>query len=228
MVRDRDKPFDFTLPPQFSASRARVVTYEEEAESFSHPEARPKDPQKGDSSLPLRMTEEKPKTRSRTSLELEKETVEKIKNVQTKEELGDLTIEYLSSIFERTAILLITKTHIVGWCGEGSSFGKNIKNVNISLELESVFKYVVNKKNHYCGLWNPTRGDHLFYESLEATRSDDIIAVPVISNNKVFAIFYADNYKVNPHHITSSDTEIEGLKHIAKEFSDAFFQVMKK
>ena len=162
------------------------------------------------------------------SIQRELTAIEEVKKANTKDELATILIDYLTSIFERGALLLITKTHIIGWQGGGEGIHKNITHVNIPLELESVFKHVIENKRYYSGMWNPQKGDYLFYESLEITRSDDIIVVPVILNDKVFVLFYTDNYKVNPHHITPSSVEVPGLVNVAREFSKSFLRVMKK
>jgi len=166
--------------------------------------------------------------RSEMSLQREETSIEDLKNAKTKDELANIIIDYLTAIFERGALLLVTKTHIVGWQGGGEGIYKNIVNVSIPLGVESVFKHVIDNQRYYSGMWNPQKGDYLFYESLEITRSDDIIVVPVILNNKVFALLYTDNYKVNPHHITPSSIEVEGLVNVAKEFSKACLRIIKK
>ena len=166
--------------------------------------------------------------RSEMSLQQELTAIEDLKNAKTKDELATIIVDYLTAIFERGALLLVTKTHIVGWQGGGEGIHKNIVNVSIPLEVESVFKHVIDNQRYYSGMWNPQKGDYLFYESLEITRSDDIIVAPVILNKKVFALLYTDNYKVNPHHITPSSIEVEGLVNVAKEFSKACLRIIKK
>ena len=251
-----NQPADFSLPTKFTAKRAAevgkrkklhtqstAVQEEQRTAIKKQPRAAPhaedvKTQVKSPSNNKVKKTpspssspikgEDVNVERSEMSIQREHTTIEEFKHAKTKDEIADILIDYLTSIFERAALLLVTKTHLVGWQGGGEGMHKNITNVNVPLELESVFKHVIENKKSYSGMWNPQKGDYLFYQSLEITASNDIIVVPSILNNKVFAIFYTDNYKVNPHHITPSNIEVEGLTHVSQEFSKAFLRVMKK
>ena len=138
-------------------------------------------------------------------------------------------MSYLGSLFERAALLLVTKTHFVGWRGCGhENFVKNITNINIPREIASIFSDCFKKENPYTGLWNTQKGDSLFFESLHVTRCEDMTVIPIIYNKKVFSFFYGDNYRVDPHHITPFEVELPGIQSIAHIFSDKFFQFIKK
>ncbi|MBI2608050.1 MAG: hypothetical protein HYW47_00420 [Deltaproteobacteria bacterium] len=245
MKRSQNLEFDFTLPHEFSARRAREVALQREKEKTHIPseppqkqeEASPKKEPSQKISLKkkkLKFINEKPPLTSPPSMGGDKgdgvkKIIEALQAAKTKEELASIILDELTSFFERAALLLVTRTYIVGWRGAGSpEFSHNIANVSIPLVDESVFKYCIEKQNHYTGMWNHKHGDHLFYESLGVTRTDDITVIPVLIKKKVFALFYADNYKVNPHHITSSDTETPHLQKVAEAFAHNIYRIMSK
>lgn len=234
MKRSHNLEFDFTLPHEFSARRAHEVALQApQKKEETSPKKEP--PQKISlKKKKLKFINEKPTLTPPPSIQANKgkgvkKTIEALEAAQTKEELAAIILDELTSFFERAALLLVTRTYIVGWRGAGApEFSHNIANVSIPLADESVFKYCIEKQNHYTGMWNHKHGDHLFYESLGVTRTDDITVIPVLIKNKVFALFYADNYKVNPHHITSSDTETPHLKVVAEAFAQNMMRLIHK
>ena len=236
MKRSQGLDFDFTLPHEFSARRAREVALQKEKEKPQNDRKKTPLPSPpltgGDKGEGVKKTSQSlPRARTKNDKKSNdgKKITEALHKVQTKEELAAIIIDELTSLFERAALLLVTRSHVVGWRGEGSpEFSHNITNVSIPLKDESVFKNCIEKQNHYTGMWNHKHGDHLFYESLGVTRTDDITVIPVLIKKKVFALFYADNYKVNPHHIASSDAEIPHLKKIAEAFALNMLRIMSK
>jgi hypothetical protein len=126
--------------------------------------------------------------------------VSKISSANNQLNLINSMIEGINSFCTRAALFLIRDDKLVGWNGKGFSkrggevSDKEIKNLFFSLSANTIFKYVLEKKETYSGEPATQPDDHLIYSRFGGDVPDKIFVLPFFVKGKPQAVIYTDSF----------------------------------
>jgi hypothetical protein len=111
----------------------------------------------------------------------------------SREEIADLLIAYLSSRFERAALFLIREDLAMGWKGILNREPLlDIADLRIPLAEPSVLKTVADGAGLYLGALVDTPMNHRLLEGLGGGRPKTVLLAPLLISGRIVSIVYAD------------------------------------
>jgi hypothetical protein len=96
-----------------------------------------------------------------------------------------------SSYIDRAAMFIVKGSYAIGWYGRGFDQADAVKNLNIPLTADTVFRIVQNSRHALCGHITHSMGTAAALVRLGGT-PQGILAVPLILRDKLSAILYCD------------------------------------
>lgn len=126
--------------------------------------------------------------------------VSKISSANNQLNLINNLIEGINNFCTRAALFLIRDDKLVGWNGKGFSkkggevSDKEIKNLFFSLSANTIFKYVLEKKETYSGEPATQPDDHLIYSRFGGDVPEKIFVLPFFVKGKPQAVIYTDSF----------------------------------
>lgn len=113
-------------------------------------------------------------------------------NPQDRDSVASAILDYMGGLFDRAALLIVTKEAVTGW--KGVARGKEIPRfdqVRIGLHEPSVLVSVVRAKTPYLGAVAGTPANLKLLKGLGEENPEGISLVPLIMNNRVVTILCA-------------------------------------
>ncbi len=93
---------------------------------------------------------------------------------------------------DRAAMFIVKGTSAIGWYARGLDAPDAIKQVNVPLTAETIFRVVTNQRHAVRGHMSQTPGTHQALGRLGG-RPAAIVAVPLVLRDKIAAILYCDS-----------------------------------
>lgn len=124
--------------------------------------------------------------------------VKKISSAVNQLDLITNFLEGINTFCSRAALFLLRDDRLVGWKGKGFSgqggeiSDEEIKKIFFSLSANTVFKFVLNKRQTYLGPPQAQPDDHLIYSRFGGGVPEKILSMPFFVKGKPQAIIYTD------------------------------------
>ncbi len=134
------------------------------------------------------------------SIEAVHKCVSNISSANNQLNLINSLIEGINTFCTRAALFLIRDDKLVGWNGKGFSkkggevSDQEIKNLFFSLSANTIFKYVLEKKETYSGEPATQPDDHLIYSRFGGDIPEKIFVLPFFVKGKPQAVIYTDSF----------------------------------
>ncbi|MCP4146527.1 MAG: hypothetical protein GY757_02150 [bacterium] len=109
-------------------------------------------------------------------------------------------LEGVNNFCTRAALFLVREDKLVGWKGRGfSALGRGIgdeeiKKIFFSLSANTIFKYVLQRKQSYIGSPSSQPDDHLIYSRFGGDTPEKILTLPFFVKGKPQAVIYTDAF----------------------------------
>jgi len=113
-------------------------------------------------------------------------------------------LEGINAFCSRAALFLLREDKLVGWKGKGFSgvggeiADEEIKKIFFSLSANTVFKFVLDKRQSYFGPPSSQPDDHLVYSRLGGKVPEQVFSLPFFVKGKPQAVIYTDTIDGKP------------------------------
>lgn len=113
-------------------------------------------------------------------------------NAHSRDEVIGILLNESKSIVKRVGIFIVKGNTVTGW----NSKGLSIENMNVQIDMPSIFADVINRKHYYRGPLLNIPGNEPLIQALSGT-PQDCIMLPIAIREKIIALLYADNGNVS-------------------------------
>jgi len=189
MVKAPPKP----PPPPPPIEEAQTIVEPEEPimnleEMVSEPASWPVAEPAKEESEELEIIEELPEALSLS------EAVQRLKEVQERDELGQVVLAFALSYFKRAALFIIRSDMALGWDGMGGSVNrKNVQSIMLPLNAPSIFKTVHDSQSFYLGAVPKTPVNDRFLKLMGNEQPRSVFLIPILFRGQMVNILYGDN-----------------------------------
>lgn len=115
-----------------------------------------------------------------------------------------LVLRFASNVFERAALFLASRQAFVGlggFCADEDSdkFVAHVRRIRIPIDSECVFRKVLQYRSAVRGPFDDTPGNRILAAGLGGVAPrGDVVAIPLVSGDRVAAVLYGDNPSGRP------------------------------
>lgn len=139
-----------------------------------------------------------PMTEARSELAALRSMLAELVNPANRETITLLVLRFASQFVERGALFLVTRRAFIGLGGftqeDGSdAFVGRVRRIQVPIEQDSVFRRVLKYRSPVVAPLPDVAGNRLLLEGLGAWHSRAVVAAPIISGDRVAAVFLGDN-----------------------------------
>jgi hypothetical protein len=113
-------------------------------------------------------------------------------NAHNRDEVIGILLNESKSIVKRIGIFIVKGNTVTGWKSKGLS----IENMNVEINMPSIFADVINRKHYYRGPLLNIPGNEPLIKALSGLPQDSIM-LPIVIREKIIALLYADNGNVS-------------------------------
>ena len=141
------------------------------------------------------------KPKAEPSIDILYSYIKKISLSANQMDLINNFLEGINLFSSRAALFLLRDDKMVGWKGSGfSAMGggigdEEVKKIFFSLSANTIFRFVLDKRNKYSGSPHAQPDDHIIYSRFGGQIPEKIFTMPFFVKGKPQAVIYADSFQ---------------------------------
>ncbi len=118
----------------------------------------------------------------------------KLRDVEIRDDIADVLLAFCRPHFQRRAILVNRKDHIVGWRGEGEGIERErLRTIEIPSHDPSVFLGLTASGSFWLGSLPALPANQTLVDGLGGEFPKDCVVLPIILRSRVVCYLYGDN-----------------------------------